>query len=122
MKTGMRHIYFLGIGGIGMSALARYYKHQGAEVCGYDLTSSPLTKQLEMEGMAIHYEDLPNLLPPLIDVVIYTPAVPQDLEELKVLRQRGIPIIKRAQALGEISKNLLPLPYPERMAKPPQLP
>ena len=85
-----KHIYFLGIGGIGMSALARYYHHQGIAVAGYDLTPSPLTKQLEDEGMAIHYEDNPSLLPALIDAVIYTPAVPNDLGELVELRRRGI--------------------------------
>lgn len=101
---GMKSIYFVGIGGIGMSALARYYHSQGIEVAGYDLTPSPLTKQLENEGMAIHYEDNPSLLPALIDAVVYTPAVPHDLKELEELRRRGITIMKRAEALGAISK------------------
>lgn len=95
----------LGIGGIGMSALARYYHSQGYIVAGYDRTPSPLTKQLENEGMAIHYEDSPNTLPALIDMVIYTPAVPRDLKEFEVFRQRNIPIVKRAEALGKISEN-----------------
>ena len=99
-----KHIYFLGIGGIGMSALARYYHHQGAVVSGYDRTPSPLTKQLEDEGMAIHYEDNPDLLPALIDKVIYTPAVPADLKEIAELKRRGLSLTKRAVALGEISK------------------
>ena len=98
-------MYFLGIGGIGMSALARYYHSQGAEVSGYDLTPSPLTKQLEDEGLAIHYEDRPDLLPTLIDAVVYTPAVPKDLMEYQEILRRGIPILKRAEALGEISKS-----------------
>ena len=102
---GTYRIYFLGIGGIGMSALARYYYHQGAEVSGYDRTPSPLTKQLEDEGMAIHYEDNPVLLPALIDKVIYTPAVPNDLKEIAEIKRRGLTITKRAVALGEISKN-----------------
>ena len=72
----MKTVYFLGIGGIGMSALARYYHSQGCIVAGYDRTRSPLTTQLEDEGMAIHYEDDPTLLPALINMVIYTPAVP----------------------------------------------
>ena len=101
----MKSVYFVGIGGIGMSALARYYHSQGMDVAGYDLTPSPLTKQLENEGMAIHYEDNPTLLPALIDTVVYTPAVPQDLKELQVLRGRGIPMMKRAEALGAISKE-----------------
>ena len=95
----------LGIGGIGMSALARYYQSQGLTVAGYDRTPSPLTQQLEDEGMAIHYEDNPNLLPALIDWVIYTPAVPNDLKEFEVLRQRGLPILKRAEALGRITEG-----------------
>ncbi|MBR4147272.1 MAG: UDP-N-acetylmuramate--L-alanine ligase [Bacteroidales bacterium] len=104
-REGMKSMYFVGIGGIGMSALARYYHSQGIAVAGYDLTPSPLTKQLEDEGMAIHYEDEPKLLPALIDTVVYTPAVPQDLKELVELRRRGIPIKKRAEALGAISKE-----------------
>ena len=102
---GTYRVYFLGIGGIGMSALARYYHHQGAEVSGYDRTPSPLTRQLEDEGMAIHYEDNPALLPALIDKVIYTPAVPNDLKEIAEIRRRGLVMTKRAVALGEISKN-----------------
>lgn len=106
MNVGEGHtIYFLGIGGIGMSALARYYHSQGFEVAGYDRTPSPLTKQLENEGMAIHYEDNPGKLPALIEIVIYTPAIPASLNELAVLRQRGIQIIKRAEALGRISEE-----------------
>ena len=102
---GTNTVYFLGIGGIGMSALARYYHSRGCVVAGYDRTCSPLTKQLQDEGMAIHYEDNPNLLPALIDKVIYTPAVPRDLNEIAEIRRRGIPIIKRAEALGAISKE-----------------
>ena len=103
-REGIHSVYFVGIGGIGMSALARYYHSQGMAVAGYDLTPSPLTKQLENEGMAIHYEDNPNLLPALIDNVVYTPAVPSDLKELVEIRRRGIPMMKRAEALGAISK------------------
>ncbi len=95
----------LGIGGIGMSALARYYHSQGHNVAGYDRTPSPLTRQLENEGMAIHYEDNPSLLPPHIDFVVYTPAVPHDLNEFEVLRQRGLPIMKRAEALGKVTEG-----------------
>ncbi len=103
-NSGMNTVYFLGIGGIGMSALARYYHSQGWLVAGYDRTCSPLTSQLEAEGMAIHYEDNPALLPVDIDKVIYTPAVPQDLNEIAELRRRGIPLMKRAVALGEVSQ------------------
>lgn len=95
----------LGIGGIGMSALARYYHSQGYVVAGYDRTSSPLTRQLESEGMAIHYEDNPELLPTHIEFVVYTPAVPHDLHEFESLRQRNLPIMKRAEALGKITEG-----------------
>ena len=106
MNNGEGHtIYFLGIGGIGMSALARYYHSQGYTVAGYDRTSSLLTNELEHEGMAIHYEDNPNLLPALIDFVVYTPAVPSDLLEFEALRLRDIPMMKRSEALGKISEN-----------------
>lgn len=95
----------LGIGGIGMSALARYYHSQGYTVAGYDRTPSPLTRQLEDEGMAIHYEDNPKQLPALIDMVIYTPAVPKDLKEFETLRQNNIKIMKRSEALGMVSEQ-----------------
>ena len=104
-KSGMNTVYFLGIGGIGMSALARYYHSRGWTVAGYDRTRSPLTEQMEDEGMAIHYEDNPNLLPALIDKVIYTPAVPQDLNEIAEIKRRGLTMMKRAEALGAISKE-----------------
>ena len=106
MINGEGHtIYMLGIGGIGMSALARYYHGQGYTIAGYDRTPSPLTKQLEDEGMAIHYEDNPNLLPALIEIVIFTPAVPKDLKEFEALKQRNIKIMKRSEALGQISEH-----------------
>ena len=106
MTNGEGHtIYMLGIGGIGMSALARYYQSMGYAIAGYDRTKSRLTFQLEKEGMAIHYEDNPELLPESIDMVIYTPAVPHDLNEFEALRQRELPILKRSEALGKISKD-----------------
>lgn len=106
MTNGEGHsIYMIGIGGIGMSALARYYHSHGCTVAGYDRTPSPLTRQLEHEGMAIHYEDNPNLLPALIDFAVYTPAVPSSLMEFEALRQRQIPIMKRSEALGNISRQ-----------------
>ena len=106
MTNGEGHtIYMLGIGGIGMSALARYYKSMGYAIAGYDRTKSRLTFQLEKESMAIHYEDRPELLPESIDMVIYTPAVPHDLKEFEALRQRELPILKRSEALGKISKD-----------------
>ena len=87
------NVYLLGIGGIGMSALARYYKHAGASVQGYDLTPSALTHRLEEEGIEIHYQDDPLLIPPAVaqnrdnTLVIYTPALPPGHRELQWFRE-----------------------------------
>ena len=99
--------YFLGIGGIWMSAIARYFKFAGYNVSGYDRTPSRLTEQLEQEGIAIHYEDCPDLIPRDIEhtFVIYTPAIPQDLQELVFVKEKGYTICKRARALGEIARD-----------------
>lgn len=101
----MQNIYFLGIGGIGMSALARYFHNKGNKVSGYDKTPSPLTNKLEEEGIVIHYEDNPNLIPDDIDFVVLTPAIPKDSLELDYLRKKNVKIIKRAEVLGEISRQ-----------------
>ena len=79
----MKNVYFIGIGGIGMSAIARYYKFKGFEVAGYDRTPSDLTFALEREGIDVHYMDRPDLLPEDKNetLVVYTPAVPDDLKE-----------------------------------------
>ena len=97
--------YFLGIGGIGMSALARFFKKRGDTVSGYDRTRSPLTEELESEGIAVHYDDNPMLIPADVDMVVYTPAVPQDLHEFVALRERGVKIEKRSQVLGELTRG-----------------
>lgn len=88
-----------------MSALARYYMRKGVAVAGYDLTCSPLTRQLEQEGAKIHYHDAPELIPNDIDLAIYTPAVPQTLNELDTIKQKGTRLIKRAEALGLICRD-----------------
>lgn len=98
-------VYFLGIGGIGMSALARYLKAQGYEVAGYDRTRSPLTQNLENEGIKIHYLDDPTLMPENPEFVVLTPAIPNDLMELKILREKKTKILKRAEVLGMISRK-----------------
>jgi UDP-N-acetylmuramate--alanine ligase len=72
----IQKIYFIGIGGIGMSALARYFKSRGAVVTGYDKTITPLTRQLEAEGIDVHFEENINVIPKDVDVVVYTPAIP----------------------------------------------
>ena len=103
------HIYFIGIGGIGMSALARYYKHAGVYVAGYDRTPSPLTVQLECEGIPIHYQDDIAQIPlPVLQncggaLVVYTPAIPSDHKEWNYLKQKGFQSIKRSRALGLIA-------------------
>ena len=104
-KIAKQNIYFLGIGGIGMSALARYFYQKGCEVSGYDKTPSPLTKRLEEEGILIHYEDNPELIPDNVDFVVLTPAIPTDSLELNYLREKNVRIIKRAEVLGEISRQ-----------------
>lgn len=88
-----------------MSALARFFHQRGDRVSGYDRTPSPLTRQLEAEGMDIHYEDNPGLLPADIDRVVYTPAIPADNAEMEALRQRQVPILKRAEMLGELTRD-----------------
>ena len=88
-----------------MSALARYFKRSGHEVGGYDRTESPLTKELEAEGIAIHYEDRPDMMPDGIDVVVYTPAVPTDTAEFKALAASGVEMKKRSQVLGELTRG-----------------
>ncbi len=98
-------IYFIGIGGIGMSAIARYYKFKGVNVSGYDRTPSELTHALEAEGIAVHYDDDPERIPKdaANTLVVYTPAVPADLAELNYVREHGYRVIKRSQMLGEIT-------------------
>ncbi len=102
----MKNIYLIGIGGIGMSALARYYKRSGYNVSGYDRTASHLTQHLEEEGIDIHYEDNINLIPNDIEntLVIYTPAVPHDLSEMVYVREHNYKLVKRSQALGEVAR------------------
>ncbi|MEI7499817.1 MAG: undecaprenyldiphospho-muramoylpentapeptide beta-N-acetylglucosaminyltransferase [Bacteroidota bacterium] len=99
----LKSVYFLGIGGIGMSALARYFKMQGAVVSGYDKTPTSLTDQLISEGMQIHFQEDLKQIPPSPDLVIYTPAVPQENRELVYFKEHGIPMKKRAEVLGMIS-------------------
>lgn len=103
-------IYFVGIGGIGMSNLARYFMSKGKSVAGYDRMETPLTKALRAEGAQIHYEDYIKLIPAeFLDrektLVVYTPAVPASHSELHYFRQNGFAVMKRAQLLGEITKT-----------------
>ncbi len=98
-------IYFIGIGGIGMSAIARYFHSQGVKVSGYDKTSTPLTQSLQKMGIDIHYEENMNMVPMPVDMVVYTPAVPAGHKELVYLRQNGYNVIKRSDVLKIITEN-----------------
>ena len=105
----IRAVYFVGAGGIGMSALARYFMHLGLVVAGYDKTPSELTRQLEKEGMLLHYEECVDEIPHACRnaeacLVIYTPAVPAGHKELAFFREKGFTIEKRAQVLGSLTQ------------------
>lgn len=105
-----KSVYFIGIGGIGMSNLARYFLSQGKQVAGYDRVETPLTKALSHEGAHVHYEDNLQLIPTdFLDkqhtLVVYTPAVPALHSELRYFGENGFTLMKRAQVLGEITKT-----------------
>ena len=101
-----KNVYFIGIGGIGMSALARYFKFKGYAVSGYDKTPSDLTAALQSEGIDVHYEDRPDLIPADVEetLVIWTPAI-HELGELNLVREKGYRLIKRSRALGEVARG-----------------
>lgn len=108
--TEIKNIYFVGAGGIGMSALERYFLAQGLEVGGYDKTPSELTRRLEQEGVLLHYEDnvasIPaTFLDPATTLIVYTPAIPAEHSELTYFRQHGFEIQKRAQVLGLLTEK-----------------
>ena len=105
-----KHYYFLGIGGIGMSALARYFLHEGCRVAGYDRTPTRLTAELEQEGAEIHYDESVEAIPvemrdPQTTLVVYTPAVPTDHAEYRYFVEQGFTIEKRSQMLGYLSEG-----------------
>jgi UDP-N-acetylmuramate--alanine ligase len=102
-------IYFLGIGGIGMSALARWFRQKGLRVAGYDRTPTPLTHELMEEGMELHFDDKIEFIPGYLSkektLVIFTPAIPKDHAEYNYLKDQGFTIMKRSEVLGLISKD-----------------
>ncbi len=98
-------VYFLGIGGIGMSALARYFKSIGIKVSGYDKTPTVLTAKLEEEGITIHFEDNISLIDKNAELVVYTPAVPKDHKEYNYLKDNNYTVLKRSEVLGMITKS-----------------
>ena len=101
----IKKIYFIGVGGIGMSALARYFKSRGVEVSGYDKTSTPLTRELEEQGIAIHYEENIALAPKDVDAVVYTPAIPAAHAELVYYREKEYTVVKRSDVLQWITEG-----------------
>ena len=101
--NNIRKIYFIGIGGIGMSALARYFTFHGKDVSGYDKTETPLTKELINEGIPVHYEDDLSLIPKDAELIVYTPAVPKDHVGLSFFQQNDYPVFKRSDVLGMIT-------------------
>ena len=110
-NNAIKAVYFVGAGGIGMSAIARYFLKRGIVVAGYDKTPSDLTRQLEREGMLIHYEENVDMIPeacrqPESCLVVYTPAIPADHQELVFFREHGFDIQKRAQVLGTLTRQM----------------
>src|SRR5687768_6468449 len=102
----LKRVYFVGIGGIGMSALARFFRERGAVVRGYDRTETELTQKLAEEGMEIHYTDDVNLLDKEAELVVYTPAIPKDHTEFNWYKDNGYPVYKRSDVLQWISENM----------------
>ncbi len=102
----LHNIFFLGIGGIGMSALARYFNARGVNVSGYDRTPSPVTEALQNEGINVWFDEQASVLPSQIDLAVYTPAIPKNSFLLTSLCAKSVPVIKRAELLGLISGQL----------------
>ena len=103
--TNLKRIYFIGIGGIGMSALARYFNTQGVFVSGYDKTPTALTDSLIEEGIAIHFEDDLNQIDKAATVIVYTPAIPTEHKELNFYRDNGYLVVKRSDVLQWVTEN-----------------
>ncbi|MFA6249079.1 MAG: UDP-N-acetylmuramate--L-alanine ligase [Mucilaginibacter sp.] len=110
--NNIKRVYLVGIGGIGMSGLARYFHHLGCVVCGYDKTHTPLTDDLHNEGICVVFEDRQDWIPMSFQnndegtLIIYTPAIPKDSEILNYFRRKGFDLYKRSQVLGIISKSM----------------
>lgn len=105
MDSPSRSVYFIGIGGIGMSAIARYFLSKGIQVSGYDKTETELTKELANEGMKIHYNEDVNIIPKEVALVVYTPAVPKEHAELVYYQNNGYKVVKRSDVLQGISNS-----------------
>ncbi len=101
----LKSVYFIGIGGIGMSAIARFFDSMGVKVVGYDRAESELSKELEKSGIAIHYEENIEMIPQDVDLVIYTPAIPKEHKELVFYQQKGYKVVKRSDVLQMITES-----------------
>lgn len=107
----LKNIYFLGIGGIGMSAIARWFIANGYTLAGYDKTATPLTDALQAEGIAVHFTDNISLIPaeflsnPSETLIVYTPAIPTNHQEFNYLKDNGFTLMKRSQVLGLLTQN-----------------
>ena len=101
----IRSVYFIGIGGIGMSAIARFFHSNGIRVSGYDRGETELIKELEAEGIRIHFDENVEMIPKDVDLVVYTPAVPRDHKELVFCQQNGYKVVKRSDVLRMITKS-----------------
>ena len=101
----MNEVYFIGIGGIGMSAIARFFHAGGVKVSGYDKTPTVLTKELEASGIKVHYEENVELVPKNVDLVVYTPAIPAEHKELVYYQTNGYKVVKRSDVLQIISES-----------------
>lgn len=101
----MSEVYFIGIGGIGMSAIARFFHSRGVRVSGYDKTPTPLTRELETSGIKVHYEENVELIPKKVDIVVYTPAIPAEHKELVYYRENGYKVVKRSDVLQIITER-----------------
>ena len=101
----IKSIYFIGIGGIGMSAIARYFLSVGKTVSGYDRTETAITKQLVAEGIDVHYHEDVNQIPKAVEYVVYTPAIPKEHQELVYYQTNGYNVVKRSDILGVITQG-----------------
>lgn len=101
----LNEVYFIGIGGIGMSAIARFFHAGGVKVSGYDKTPTVLTNELEASGVAVHYEENVELVPKNPDLVVYTPAIPAEHKELVYFREKGAKVVKRSDVLQIITES-----------------
>lgn len=103
----IKQVYFIGIGGIGMSAIARFFNEKGVKVGGYDKTVTPLTSQLEAEGIEVHYKEDVERIPKDVQLVVYTPAIPKEHKEYQYYLQNGYSVVKRSDVLQIITQSSL---------------